>query len=72
MTTVHPNFCVESITFNANTVVNLGKLQLIFGFPNWVIIANNYIIQVYQLTMHVVPVICLISIDRDNSYGIHL
>lgn len=36
MTTVHPDVCVESITFNPNTVLNLGKLHLIFGFPNWV------------------------------------
>ena len=43
MTTVHPDVCVKSITFDANTAVTLGKLQLIFGFPNWVIIANiNY------------------------------
>lgn len=37
-TTVHPNICVESITFNTSTVFNRGKLHLAFGFPNWVTI----------------------------------
>ena len=71
MTTVHPDVCIESITFNANTVVILGKLQLIFGFPNWVINANIDS-SCSACTPFVHDIVYLISIDTDKSYGIPL